>query len=113
MTQIVRRGPGRPPGSRNKITADIKALAGQYTSEAIQTLAGIMRDETAPQAARIAACKELVDRSHGKARETLRHEGLEPARLAVVQITNQAEMKRLLGPVDVEAGLDEEDGEGE
>jgi hypothetical protein len=101
---------GRPKGSMNKATAAIKTLAEPYSAEAVKVLAGIMRDTKAPDAARIAACRELIDRGHGKARETLRHEGIEPAKLAVVQISNASEMRALLGTApDVDAGEDDAD----
>jgi hypothetical protein len=59
-----RRG-GRQKGTPNRATADIKALAQQYTGEAIKTLAEIMRTSE-NDTARIAASKELIDRGHGK-----------------------------------------------
>lgn len=59
-----RRG-GRQKGTLNRATADIKALAQQYTGEAIKTLAEIMRTSE-NDTARIAASKELIDRGHGK-----------------------------------------------
>lgn len=56
---------GRVKGTPNKATADVRAAAQQYTAEAIETLAAIMRKGTNEQA-RIAAAKELLDRGHGK-----------------------------------------------
>jgi hypothetical protein len=109
---------GRKKGALNKVTAPvklaIKALFEPYAPEAVKTLVGIMRDENAPQTTRILASKEVLDRVYGKSRETHRHEGLEPAKLAVIQISSQAEMRALLGPVDVDAGTDDDDSdEGE
>lgn len=49
--------------------ADNKALedrAKEFSEECIQTAAKIMRDNDAPQSARMAAIKELLDRGHGK-----------------------------------------------
>lgn len=60
----VRYG-GRKKGTPNKSTADIKALAQKHTPEAIKTLVDLMRGAEA-EAARVAACKELLDRGHGK-----------------------------------------------
>ena len=45
---------------------DIRSLARTHTATAINTLAGIMRSEDIAPAARVAACKELLDRGHGK-----------------------------------------------
>lgn len=57
---------GRAPGSRNKLTADVKALAQLHGADAIGVLAEIMNDESHPPAARVAAAKELMDRGFGK-----------------------------------------------
>jgi hypothetical protein len=57
---------GRKKGTRNKATADIKALAQEYTAEAIRILASIMNDGDAPAAARVSAAVALLDRAHGK-----------------------------------------------
>jgi hypothetical protein len=61
-----REGAGRPKGSPNKATAEVKALAQQYTAEALERLARIMRKGKS-DAAIVAACKEILDRGHGKA----------------------------------------------
>jgi hypothetical protein len=66
-----RKSTGRPKGVLNKATATIKSLAEPYSAEAIETYVGIMRDTQAPHAARIAAARELIDRGHGKAKESL------------------------------------------
>ena len=57
---------GRKVGTPNRATADIKAVTGAYTSEAVQTLVDLMRNETTPPAVRLAAANSLLDRSHGK-----------------------------------------------
>jgi hypothetical protein len=61
-----KRTGGRRKGSRNKATADVKALAQEYTPEAIGTLAAIMNDTDEPAAARVSAANALLDRAHGK-----------------------------------------------
>lgn len=61
-----RRG-GRAKGTPNKLTADIKALAQVHGKDAIDTLAKIMKNIAAPEAARISAAKELIDRGYGRA----------------------------------------------
>jgi hypothetical protein len=62
---------GRKKGTPNKATADVKAIAQLYTKEAIELLAGIMRDKNAFATARVSAAKELLDRGHGKTRQAL------------------------------------------
>lgn len=64
-----RRG-GRKRGTPNKATADVKAVAQQYTAEALEQLAKIMRISDS-DAARVAAIKEILDRGHGKARQAV------------------------------------------
>lgn len=62
---------GRKPGARNKITADVKEAAQAFTNDAIETLASIMRETDQPAAARVAAANALLDRGHGKPKQTL------------------------------------------
>lgn len=59
-------GPGRPPGAHNKITADVRALAGKYGPKALKTLDEIMSSKKSPAAARVSAAKEILDRAYGK-----------------------------------------------
>lgn len=59
-----RRG-GRVKGVPNKATRDIKAVAGEYTTEAVDTLVSVMRDGQSEKA-RVSAAKELLDRAHGR-----------------------------------------------
>jgi HEAT repeat protein len=61
---------GRPKGALNKSTKDIKALAGKYTPQALDTLVKIMA-KSESDAARVSAAKELLDRGHGKAAQPL------------------------------------------
>ena len=63
------KSPGRPKGAKNKQTLDVKELARDYTEEAILALATVMRGGEA--AAKVSAAKELLDRGHGKAKQTL------------------------------------------
>lgn len=62
---------GRPPGSTNKQTLDVKELAQEYTEGAVLTLAAIMADTEEAAPARVAAAKELLDRAHGKPKQAL------------------------------------------
>jgi hypothetical protein len=63
---LKRGGPGRPKRVPNKATADVKAAAQGYTVETVEALVAIMRDTDAPPAARVAVCKEIFDRAHGR-----------------------------------------------
>lgn len=66
LANLTNAGKGRPLGVPNKATAEVKAAAVVYTAEAVDTLARIMRDPEMPPQARVAACRELLDRGHGK-----------------------------------------------
>lgn len=73
-----REGAGRKPGSLNKLTFEqkrtLQEIAGEYTDEAIETLANIMRDDKAPHAARATAANSILDRAHGKPKQPIDHE---------------------------------------
>ncbi|WP_017521957.1 hypothetical protein ACQCLI_18155 [Pseudomonas nitroreducens] len=70
-----REGAGRKPGSRNKITADIKLVAQSFGEEAIKHLVEIARDGDAAPAARVAAVKEILDRGFGKSKQEMEVSG--------------------------------------
>lgn len=75
---------GRVAGTPNKATASLKALAGNYTAQALETLASIMNDVEQSAAARVAAANSLLDRAHGKPRQELEHAGSEKEPLTVI-----------------------------
>jgi len=66
----ARPGAGRPKGSLNKATADIKAAAQAYTEDALATLAKIMKSGES-EAARVAAANSILDRGFGKPRQSV------------------------------------------
>ena len=49
-----------------KTPADIRSLARAHTATAIRTLAGIMREKSAPHSARVSAADALLSRGWGK-----------------------------------------------
>lgn len=65
-----RKTGGRVKGVPNRATADIKALAMEYTAEAFAALIGVVRD-TESDAAKVAAIKEIFDRGFGKAKQSV------------------------------------------
>lgn len=74
-----------------KAKADIRSLARSHTEGAIKVLAGIMYQETAVAAARVAAAQALLDRGWGKAPQTMAGEdGEGPAELVIRWLTAQA-----------------------
>lgn len=90
----AKAGPGRPKGRLNKVTADVKALAGKYGPGAIKRLAQIM-DEGESEAARVAAAKELLDRAYGKPAQP--HVGDDNA--APINVLHKIE-RVIVGPAD-------------
>lgn len=50
----------------NKVTRDVRALAGEHSEACIRTLAKIAGDDQQPPQARVAAIKELLLRAHGQ-----------------------------------------------
>ncbi len=65
-----KRPRGRPKGSLNKATADIKALAMEHAPAAMKELARLAT-EAESEAARVSAIKELFDRGFGKSKQPL------------------------------------------
>jgi hypothetical protein len=64
-------GKGRPRGVPNKATFAVREIARAYTVEAVEALAAVMRDATAPHAARVSAATALLDRGHGRPTQPL------------------------------------------
>lgn len=66
-----RKGTSGNPGGRPKVTADVRALAQEHTTEAVGALVEIVSDREAPPAARVAAANALLDRGYGRAPQTV------------------------------------------
>lgn len=60
---------GRKKGTPNKVTASLKEIAREYTSEAIEALVAVIREEGG--SAKVSAAKEILDRGYGKASTVL------------------------------------------
>ena len=61
-----RKGASGNPAGRSKNAQDMASLARRYTKLALETLRAIARDTDAPTGARVLACRELLDRGHGR-----------------------------------------------
>jgi hypothetical protein len=62
---VGRKTGGRQAGTPNKTTAEIKEVARQYGTEAVEKLAELMRNNDNPQVQR-AAAEALLDRGYGR-----------------------------------------------
>jgi hypothetical protein len=67
----ARLGAGRKAGSPNKATASLKDIAREYTTEALDALLKVMRSDSAPPAAVVAASNAILDRGYGKPSQVL------------------------------------------
>jgi len=57
-------------GGRPRTVGPVRELAATYTTAAVEALARIMGDESAPASARAAAAVALLDRAHGRPHST-------------------------------------------
>ena len=80
----VKQG-GRKKGTPNKSTAEIKALAQEYSTDALKTLSTIMLTSDS-DTAKIAAAKELLDRGYGKPAQAMEHSGPDGGPVVVQRI---------------------------
>lgn len=79
-----RDGAGRPKGAVNKATADIREAAQEFTSEALQVLVQVARTSES-DAARVAAANSILDRGHGKPRQSVEVDADVTARVEAVE----------------------------
>lgn len=67
---IEKRKPGRPKGSKNKLTLEqsqtLAELAREYTEDALSTVVEIMKDTSVLASSRLAAANIVLDRGYGK-----------------------------------------------
>jgi hypothetical protein len=61
---------GRQAGTPNNVPSEIKDLARLYAPDALKELARLASKATS-ESARVAACKEILDRAYGKAPQAL------------------------------------------
>ena len=73
---------GRQKGTPNKVTADLKKLAGKHGKEAVAAILTIARSAENEQT-RLAAWRELLDRGFGKPAQYNEIGGGAPLRLIV------------------------------
>lgn len=61
-----KKGQSGNPGGRIAVVKEVRELARNYTSEAIETWRQIMQNKKAPAQARVAAAAAIMDRGWGK-----------------------------------------------
>lgn len=61
---------GRKAGTPNRSTAQIKDLAQKYAPDALAELARLAKGAES-EAARVAACREILDRAYGRAPQAI------------------------------------------
>ena len=69
------KGQSDNPGGRPKVVAEVKELAREHTSEAIETLVSIMTNIKSAPAARVSAANSILDRGYGKPAQHITGEG--------------------------------------
>ena len=69
-----REGAGRKKGVPNKANAEIKKAAQKHTAKAVEIISQLMLNGESEQV-RLAAARELIDRGHGKAMQSVEHTG--------------------------------------
>ncbi len=69
---------GRRRGTPNKATADVKAVAGQYSHDAVAELARLAREARSDKT-RVAAIRELLNRAYGRAKRSGRERPVQPS----------------------------------
>lgn len=70
MAKSSTSGQGRPKGSANKNTAEIKQYAAQYGQDAVDRLAWLMKNAENQQTQAFASA-QLLDRGFGKAQQNI------------------------------------------
>jgi Family of unknown function (DUF5681) len=69
------KGQSGNPGGRPKVVAEVRELAREHTSKAVETLVSIMTNHKAAPAARVSAANALLDRGYGKPPQHITGEG--------------------------------------
>ncbi len=85
---------GRRKGTPNKVTVAVREAALQHGPDAIAELARLITEVKSEQV-RIAACREILDRAYGKARQALEHTGPDSGPVIVRKLSDRELARRL------------------
>lgn len=83
MAKGIKTG-GRTKGTPNKATHDVKEAARIHGPRALEVLSSLMENAESDQA-RIAACKEILDRAYGKATQPIANEEGKSFALSIIE----------------------------
>ena len=84
---------GRPKGSPNKVTKEIRSIAQKHGPVVVRELVRLAT-KAESEAARVAAAKELLDRAYGKSTQPVEHSGPQGGPIPCTWLT-QEEAKKL------------------
>jgi hypothetical protein len=107
---------GRPSGRANTLTRKQKRtltdIARTHTEEAVKTLVSVMKDKSAPPAAKVSASNSLLDRAWGKPSQAVHHSGsVGTYDLSKLSDDELDRLETILGPLAFDGG--DQGGEGE
>lgn len=94
------KGQSANPSGRRPEVAGVREAAQRYTVEAIEVLASIMKDVSAPHSARASAAATLLDRGHGRAplavdaRVEVAHSVADTAAEVLMALSERAKQRR-------------------
>jgi len=71
----------------NKVTADIREAAQEYTQDALDVLVAVMKNTETPAAARVSAASAVLDRGHGKPMQSVEVEATVEGTLTEIRRT--------------------------
>lgn len=79
-----REGAGRPKGAVAKVTADIRDAAQEYSDQALKVLVHVAVNGQS-EAAQVAAANAILDRAHGKPKQSVDMKGDIKATITAVE----------------------------
>lgn len=108
---VGRKTGGRKPGSLNKSTKDVKALAQEHGPAAIRRLALLMTkgDSSSSQ---VAAAKELLDRAYGKSTQAVEMDLSVEGALEVQVSSDRERAKAMAALIAKNRGAGNDEGKG-
>lgn len=74
---------GRQTGTPNKVTSELREAAQAYCTEALEELARLAKHAKS-ETARVAACRELLDRGYGRATQGIALAGEKDSPVTVI-----------------------------